>query len=111
MSKTYVTVEVICEEHCTLTKRGSWVASMRSAVMIAGKHHKATGHVIFARLTQETVYFPDRKLTSTSIQTFSAYAIEGAVEYVPPRQRRKKRSTAPAKPQAASGTTARGSSS
>ena len=41
----------------------------------------------------------------------SEYSIDDGVEYVPPRQRRKKRSTAPANPQAASGTTARGSNS
>ena len=57
VAETHVTIEVICESaNCSLTKRGSWGATMRSAVMIAAKHHKATGHRTFARLTQETVY-------------------------------------------------------
>ena len=45
MSGTTVDVEVIClTSNCSLTKRGSWCASMRAACGIAAKHSIATGH-------------------------------------------------------------------
>ncbi len=54
---TTVTVEVLClTANCSLTKRGSFVASMRSACGIAAKHTNTTGHETLARLTQETSY-------------------------------------------------------
>lgn len=54
---TTVSVEVLClTANCSLTKRGSFVASMRAACGIAAKHTIATGHQTLARLTQETAY-------------------------------------------------------
>ena len=54
---TTVSVEVLCiTANCSLTKQGSWCASMRAACGIAAKHQLATGHETLARLTQETSY-------------------------------------------------------
>lgn len=56
-ARTSIIIEALCEECGAIRKDGSaFCTSMGAAVSLAKRHHEATGHSAFARLTQETYY-------------------------------------------------------